>query len=270
MFAAGIFITPIIEIAIIAIILYYLLGVLWNTKALDLLAGLVLFVVLYGAANLLHLPVLRHLLLLFFNVAVLGFLILFQPELRMALSKVSIRNRPTILDSSLERYVDEITSAVYRMAEDHQGALIAFEQQDSLEEYTKGAVRLDAIFSAELLETIFEHRAPLHDGAVLIRGSQIVAAGAILPLATDSSQIARWMGTRHRAAVGISQVSDAIVVVVSEETGKVSIAREGLMTRALKPDRFQGILRSLFLPQKSRMIERLDWRSWLKPTDTSR
>ncbi len=174
------------------------------------------------------------------------------------------------MDSGLERFIDEITSAVYRMAEDHQGALIAFEQQDNLEEYTKGAVRLEAIFSAELLETIFEHKAPLHDGAVLVRGSQIVAAGAILPLATDGSQIARWMGTRHRAAVGLSQVSDAVVVVVSEETGKVSIAREGLMTRALKPDRFQGILRSLFLPQKSRMIERLNWRSWLKPSDSSR
>jgi DNA integrity scanning protein DisA with diadenylate cyclase activity len=124
--------------------------------------------------------------------------------------------------------------------------LIALEHENSLEEFANKAVRVDAIFSSELLESIFAATTPLHDGAVIIRDKSIVAASVILPLAEDSSQLAKSMGTRHRAGLGLSQLTDAVVIVISEESGKVSIAREGVMTRGIKADRFKGILRSIF------------------------
>ena len=134
------------------------------------------------------------------------------------------------------------------MAEKRIGAIIAIENQDSLEEFAMRGVSLNANFSSELLESIFMPTTPLHDGAVILRAYTLLAASTILPLADDASQVARSMGTRHRAGLGLSQLTDATVLVVSEETGKVSIARDGMMTRGVKPDRLKGILRSLFNP----------------------
>src|SRR6185436_13003680 len=115
-------------------------------------------------------------------------------------------------------------------------------------EYADKAVLLNARFSPELLETIFITSTPLHDGAVIIRGTTIISAATILPLADDSTQLSKSMGTRHRAGLGISQITDALIIVVSEETGKVSIARDGIMTRGIKIDRFKGVIRSIFTP----------------------
>ena len=262
--------TPLVEIAVIAMLVNYLLGLLWNTRAMDLILGLVVLVLLYGAANLFDWPVLQKLLLLFFNVTVIAILILFQPELRLALSKLSLKGRRAPLGSEFDKFLDELTSAVYQMAENRSGALVVLEHHDSLEEYAQKGVLLQAIFSSELLETLFEGNTPLHDGAVLIRNQQILAAAAILPLAEDSTQIARWMGTRHRAALGMSQLTDALVIVVSEETGKVSIAREGIMTRGIKSDRFKGIVRSLFTPAQKGLFGGKTWRDFLPwPLDRS-
>ena len=129
------------------------------------------------------------------------------------------------------------------------------------------AVRIDAKFSFELLELIFVTTTPLHDGAIIIRGTTIVSAATILPLADDSTHLSKSMGTRHRAGLGISQLTDALVIVVSEETGKVSIARDGIMTRGVKIDRFKGIIRSVFsspkvnIPSSSNLWETV--KSWL-------
>ncbi|MBT7461425.1 MAG: hypothetical protein HN685_01930, partial [Waddliaceae bacterium] len=126
------------------------------------------------------------------------------------------------------------------------GALIVLENQETLDEYVKKSVVLNADFSSELLESVFMTTTPLHDGAVIIRNSTILSAATILPLAEDTFQVTKSMGTRHRAGLGMSQTSDAIIIVVSEESGKVSLAREGIMTRGIKVDRFKGILRSVF------------------------
>jgi diadenylate cyclase len=138
------------------------------------------------------------------------------------------------------------------------------ENQDSLDEYSNKAVLLNAEFSSELLESIFSTNTPLHDGAVILRGTTIVSAATILPLSDENSQLSKSMGTRHRAGLGISEMTDALIIVVSEETGKVSIAREGIITRGVKIDRFKGIVRSIFTPPKLSVPNSYGMLDWLK------
>lgn len=241
-------ITPFLEVLIIAGMLNYLLSFLWNTKSMDLVLGFFAFLLILAASNWLDLPVLHRIMILFGNVLFIAIIIIFQPELRMALSKLSLKGKRYKEITEFDRFLEQLANSVYRMSEKRMGALIALENEDSLEEYGQKAVMLNAAFSPELLETIFSPNTPLHDGAVLFRDKTIVAAAVILPLAEDPTQVARSMGTRHRAGLGLSHMTDALVIVVSEETGKVSIAREGIMTRGVKMDRFKGIIRSLFNP----------------------
>jgi uncharacterized protein (TIGR00159 family) len=242
---------PGLEVLIIAVIVYYLLSFFWNTRAMDLLFGLLAFLLFYTASTWLHLPVLQKLMLYFVNVAMIALLIIFQPELRLALSRLSVKGKKYREITEFDKFLDSIAQSVYRMAERRVGALILLENQDSLDEFASKAVILKAQFSPELLESIFITTTPLHDGAVIVRGTTILSAATILPLADDSSQLSKSMGTRHRAGLGASQVTDALIIVVSEETGRVSIAREGIMTRGVKIDRFKGIIRSVFNPPKA-------------------
>jgi uncharacterized protein (TIGR00159 family) len=256
--------TPFIEIIIIAIILNYLLSFLWNTRSMDLVLGLFAFLMLFAASSWLNLPILNKLMYLFTNVAVIAILIIFQPELRVALSKLSLKGKRYKEITEFDKFLDQLANSTYRMAEKRTGALIVLENEDSLDEYALKAVILNANFSSELLESIFTTTTPLHDGAVVIRDQTIIAAAVILPLAEDSSQIAKSMGTRHRAGLGASQMSDALIIVVSEETGKVSIAREGIMTRGVKIDRFKGIIRSLFTPPAQQEFKGTKFLNWFR------
>lgn len=215
---------------------------------MDVVLGFLAFLLIYLLASWLDFPVLQKLMLNIVNVAVIAVLIIFQPELRLALSKIRIKGRKYREIHEFDQFVENLTTSVYRLAEKQIGALIVLENQDSYEEFTSAAVQMNANFSSELLESIFTTTTPLHDGAVVIRGSTIVAAGTILPLAHETAQLSKAMGTRHRAALGASQKTDALIIVVSEETGKVSIAREGILTRGVKADRFRGIVRSVFTP----------------------
>ncbi len=244
---------------IIAIMVYYLLTFFWNTRGMDLLLGILAFGLIYTAASALHLPVLQKLMWYFVNVAVIAVLIIFQPELRIALSRLSVKGKKYREVTEFDKFLDGISHSVYRLAERRIGALIVLENQTSLDEFANKAVRLDAEFTPELLESIFTTTTPLHDGGVIIRGTTILSAATILPLADESAQLSKSMGTRHRAGLGASQITDALVIVVSEETGKVAIARDGIMTRGVKPDRFKGILRSVFTPQKTGMESSWDF-----------
>jgi uncharacterized protein (TIGR00159 family) len=244
--------TPILEIVIIAIMLNYLLSFFWNTRSMDLVLGLLAFLLIFAASTWFNLPILHKIMYLVGNVAVIAILIIFQPELRVALSKLSLKGKRYKEITEFDKFLDQLSNSVYRLAERRIGALIVLEHEDSFEEYANKAVVLNAHFSSELLESIFVITSPLHDGAVIIRDQTIVAAAVILPLAEDSAQLTRSVGTRHRAALGASQVSDALVIVVSEESGKVSIARDGVMTRGIKNDRFKGIIRSIFTPPAKR------------------
>lgn len=244
---------PGLELLIISIVLYYLLSFFWNTRAMDLIYGSLAFLAAYAGTTWFHLPVLQKLMLYVVNVAVIALLIIFQPELRLALSKLSVKGKKYREITEFDKFVEGIAQSIYRLAEKRIGAIIVLENQDNLDEYAKKAVVLNSNFSSELIESIFSTTTPLHDGAVVIRGTTVLSAATILPLADDSSQISKSMGTRHRAGLGISQVTDSLVIVVSEETGKVSIARDGIMTRGVKIDRFKGILRSIFNPPKTNL-----------------
>ncbi len=258
-------ITPFLEVMIIAIMLNYLLSFFWNTKSMDLVLGFFAFLLILGISSWLNLPVLHKILVLIGNVAVIAVIIIFQPELRMALSKLSLKSRRSREITEFDKFLDQLTTSVYRMSEKRIGALIAIENDDSLEEYAQKAVLVNGEFSPELLETIFATNTPLHDGAVILRDKNILAAAVILPLAEDSSQLAKSMGTRHRAGLGLSHMTDALVVVVSEETGKVSIAREGIMTRGVKIDRFKGIIRSIFnAPARTKLTPKFNLLDWLR------
>lgn len=257
-------IIPIIEIILIAIVLNWLLTFFWNTRTMDLLFGFIAFLFIFALASWFRLPVIQKIMSHIVNVVVLAVIILFQPELRLAFTKLSVKGKRHRAITDFDKFLDSLANTIYRLSEKRIGALILLENQDSLEEYAARAVRVNADFSPELLESIFMTTTPLHDGAVIIRDNTIVSAATILPLAEDISQLTKSMGTRHRAGLGLSQISDSLVIVISEETGKVSIAREGIMTRGIKIDRFKGIIRSVFNPPKLANSSKLNPLRWLK------
>lgn len=237
---------PSIEILIIAATIYGLVSFFSNTRAMDVLYGSLAFLALFGLSNWFHFPVVNKLLYYVVNVAVIAAIVIFQPELRLILSKLSFKGRKYQEITEFDKFLESFSQSIYRLSERRIGALVVLENQDSLEDIANKAVIINARFSPELLESIFITTTPLHDGAVIIRSTTILSAATILPLADDTTHLAKSMGTRHRAGLGISQITDALVIVVSEETGKVSIARDGIMTRGVKMDRFKGIIRSVF------------------------
>ncbi len=238
--------TPLVEIFVITIILNYLLSFFWNTRSMDLLIGALAFLIIFAITSLLHLPILYTIMTNLANVAAIAILVIFQPELRVALSKLSLKGKRYREVTEFDKFLDQLTNSVYRLADKRIGALIVLEHEDKLDEFAQKAVILNAQFSSELLESIFAASTPLHDGSVIIRDMTVVAAAVILPLADEATEVMKSFGTRHRAALGVSQLSDALVIVVSEESGKVSLARENVITRGVKADRFKGIIRSIF------------------------
>ena len=257
--------SPFVEIAIIAIMINYILSFFWNTRSMDLMLGLLAFLLIFAISSWFHLPILHKLMLMMANIAAIAILIIFQPELRVVFSKMSLKGKRYKEITEFDNFLEHLASSTYKMAEKRTGAIIALENEDTLDEFANKAVLLSAHFSSELLETIFATTTPLHDGAVIVRDQTIVAASVILPLAEDSAQIAKSLGTRHRAALGVSQLTDALLIVISEETGKVSVARDGIMTRGVKIDRFRGIIRSIFNPPLKQTLQtRFHIKDWFK------
>lgn len=257
--------TPFFEILVIAVILNYLLSFFWNTRSMDLMIGALAFVLIFAITSWMNLPILYTLMTRIGNIAAVAALVIFQPELRVALAKLSVKGKKYKEATEFDRFLDQLTNSVYRLADKKIGALIALEHEDKLDEFAQKAVVLNAHFSSELIESIFANSTPLHDGSVIIRDMTIVAAAVILPLAEDNSQLTKSMGTRHRAALGISEMTDALVIAISEETGKVSLSRDGVIRSGVKPDRFKGIIRSLFTaPEKVSFRARFNLKEWLK------
>ncbi len=232
-----------------AFLLYRLLLVVQRTRAMQILLGLVLLALGYGLARLLDLILIRTILETLFQYGAIAALVVFQPELRAALARLG-QSRMIRAFQRMEgsRVADEIVEAVQRLSRARVGAIIAVQQEVGLDEYAATGSAVEARVSAEMLMTIFTPYSPLHDGAVLIRGDVILSAGAILPL-TQSSVVDRSLGTRHRAALGLSEETDAVVLVVSEETSKISLALSGRLERGVEPERLRQILEGT-LPER--------------------
>lgn len=228
----------VIDILIVAVILYQLLKLVRGTRAAELIVGLVLLALVGVIASTLNLILLKW---LFQNAApfvVIAVIVLFQPELRRALDQVGRLSHLNLQLSQLNpqafnRGVAEAIRAAERLSARKTGALIVFEREVGLEDYAATGVRINGELTAEFLQTIFFPNSPLHDGAVIVRGNVIVAAGCLLPMPEERVRGAERLGTRHRAAIGLSQVSDAVILVVSEETGSISVVEDGKINRNL-------------------------------------
>jgi diadenylate cyclase len=230
--------TDIIDILLIAIIVYQLLKILKETRAMQLVKGIFFLFLILQLSSWAHLTTLNYLMRNAMQVGMFAIVVIFQPELRSLLEKMGRSNVARFIDVAKGNFVSndyaisEIVTAAENLSSTRTGALIVIERDTKLGDVIRTGTPLDAEVSSSLLENIFFPNTPLHDGAVIIRGDRIHTAGCFLPL-TSNSNLSRDLGTRHRAALGISEASDAVVVIVSEETGKISIAINGSLTRNL-------------------------------------
>jgi diadenylate cyclase len=231
-----------LEIAIVAYALYRVLLLIHGTRAVQMLTGIVLLVVIYGVALLARLTMITYLLGLAFTYGAFAGVVIFQPELRQALAHLGQSRLTRFLRRmGASEVAEEIVAALERLSQSGIGAIIAVEREMALGEYIESGSPLQAKVSADLLATIFTPYSPLHDGAVIVRGDTVIGAGCILPL--SQSQITdRTLGTRHRAALGLAEETDAIVLVVSEETATISVAVEGRLVRSATPAQVRDLL----------------------------
>jgi diadenylate cyclase len=232
----------VIEIALVAFVLYRALLLLRGTRAVQMLLGIVVLVFTFGLAYVLKFTMITFLLGLVFQFGAFALIIVFQPELRAALAHIG-QARVTRFFRRLEKseVAEQIADAVERLSRSGIGAIIAVEREMDLSDYVQSGSEMHARVSADLLATIFTPYSPLHDGAVLVRGDEIIAAGCILPL-TQAPLVDRTLGTRHRAALGLSEETDALVIVVSEETSTISVAMHGKLVRPLSAPQVRDIL----------------------------
>jgi len=244
----------VLDILIVAYISYRLYMLIKETRAEQLIKGILVLVVATKLSELLQLHVLSWILKNTMTVGVIALLIVFQPELRRALEYIG---RTKFIDKSfigleneqdMGAAIEEIGEAAFSLSRQKIGALIVIERETGLNEIIQTGTRIDSVISRQLLINIFIPNTPLHDGALVIRGSRITAAGCFLPL-SDNKNISKELGTRHRAGMGISEMSDAIAVIVSEENGAVSVAREGKLRRNLNMEQFVKILEKDLKPE---------------------
>jgi diadenylate cyclase len=239
-----------VEILLVALLLYRVLLLIQRTRAMQMLLGVLLLASIYLVAQLFELVLIERILQTLFQYGAIAALVIFQPELRSALARLGQSRMLRVFNRLEESQVaDEIVEAVERLARSKIGGIIALEQEVGLDEYAQTGSSIQARVSAEMLTTIFTPHSPLHDGAVLIAGDQIRAAGAILPL-TQYSIPDKSLGTRHRAALGLSEETDAVVIVVSEETGRVSVARGGRLERDVQGERLRDLLAGGPVPRR--------------------
>ena len=243
-------ITDIIEIAILAVIFYQVIRWIKNTKAWMLLRGIIVLGAFILLAFILKMNTILWLAKNSISVLATAAIVVFQPELRRALERLGQRDfwnsfmpfeTKKVHGRFKDKTIDAIVTACYEMGKVKTGALIVVERDTKLTEYAHTGIELDCVVSNQVLINIFEHNTPLHDGAVIVRGDRIVAATCYLPL-SDNNRLSKELGTRHRAAVGMSEVSDALVICVSEETGRVSFAIGGHLTRAVPQEQLRNKL----------------------------
>lgn len=243
---------PILEIIFIWALLYSLIRFFQGTRAMQVLMGLVILAVIFNMAKVLGLNSIIWVLTNLFAVGVVAFLIIFQPEMRRALARIG----KTMSASGFLKQggaIDEVVKAGEYLSRHRIGALIAIERDIGLKTYIESGIRIDSKVNAELLITIFNPHAPTHDGGIIIEGGRIASCGSFFPL-SQGAELSRSMGTRHRAAIGLTEESDAICIVVSEETGGISVSVYGKLTRDLDPEGLRRVLTSLFKPIENKNV----------------
>lgn len=241
---------PVLEILFIWGLLYWIIRFFQGTRAVQVLVGLLVLAVIFNIAKVLELYTINWVLTKLFAVGVVAFLIIFQPELRRALARMG---QNTLFGAFLKKggTIDEVVQASEYLSRSKIGALVAIEREVGLKNYIESGLILDAKVSAEILITLFFPNAPTHDGGVIIQGERVAASGSLFPLSQDP-HLSRALGTRHRAAVGLTEETDAVAVVVSEETGAISVSVYGKLTRNLDGEELRRVLTSLFRAPEER------------------
>lgn len=257
----------ILDILIVAAVLYKLIIIIRGTRAVQLIQGLAVIFIASAASRWLGLYTINWLLRNTITVVLVALPVVFQPELRRALEQLGrgkILTEPIPFftkddDKDIEGRVKSIVQAVFKLAQDKTGALIVIERKTGLNDFIETGVLINGLVSTELLGNIFVPNTPLHDGALIIKGDRIIAAGCFLPL-TENPAISKNLGTRHRAALGLSEQSDALIIVISEETGIVSLAENGRLQRFIEEDYLREILVKTYQPKDFRSLYFKKWR----------
>jgi diadenylate cyclase len=259
--------TDIIEILILAFVIYNVIVWVKQTRAWILVKGLIVLLILWLFASVLDLSVILWLFYKSLNVGIIAVIIVFQPEFRKALEQLGQNHLVTPLfnfndskdkgDRFSEKTVADIVKATFELAKAKTGALIVIEKELSLMEFEKTGIAIDSLVSSQLLINIFEHNTPLHDGAVIIKGNRVAAATCYLPL-SDNMHLSKELGTRHRAGIGVSEITDGLTIIVSEETGKVSLAMGGTLIRNVDGD----YLKNKILTLQNKVVDTKKIKLW--------
>lgn len=263
-FFSNVRIQDIIDILIVAYVIYKVLFLIRETRAEQLIKGIIILLIVQKLSEISKLYVLNFLLKNTMTIGVVALLIVFQPELRRALEYIG---RSKLIGSSLADIfeeenniaMEEIVTCVNKLSRDRVGALIVLERETGINDIVETGVAIDSKISSSLLINIFIPNTPLHDGAVVIRKNRIMAAACILPL-SENHTISKELGTRHRAALGIAEQSDAIVIIVSEETGTISVSMEGKLTRYIDTNTLKGIIKNAYSEANNQVLIKRRWR----------
>lgn len=248
-------ITDIIDIAIMAFLIYRLIVLISSTNSGKVARGILLIVAAMALSNVFHLYTVNFLLSKALEWGVLALVILFQPELRKLLEQMGSSRFSTVFTSrqaapdELDNAITQTVEAYTSLSKTKTGALMVFERKNMLDDAIRTGTALDTVVNAELLKNIFWNKAPLHDGAVIVRNGRIVGAGCMLPM-SGNVNLSRELGMRHRAGIGASEQTDAVVAIVSEETGSISVAVNGMLKRHLAPETLERLLRNELLPER--------------------
>lgn len=247
-------IADIVEILIISFLVYHIMVWIKNTKAWSLLKGVIIIMIFILLAAIFEMNTIIWIVKNAFSIAIIAIIIVLQPELRKALEEIGNKNifssilklDPMRVETGLfsDKTIREISRACVEMGKVRTGALIVVRQADSLSEYERTGIEIDGVVTSQLLINIFEHNTPLHDGAVIVEGDRVTSATCYLPL-SDNMRLSKELGTRHRAAVGISEATDSMTVIVSEETGSISVAYKGQLSRDLNAEELEVMLESI-------------------------
>lgn len=239
---------PFIEIFILWILFYHILVFFQGTRAFQVLKGFIYLVLIFLLSQLLGFDTLNWLLTKFFAISILALVILFQQEIRQGFARLGQGHFFNLFleESDVMAIIDDLVDAVFSLAEKRVGCIIAIERQMKLKIYTDSGIVIDGLVSSELIQTIFRHESPIHDGGIVVQGPRIVAAACLFPL-SENQNLSKIIGTRHRAALGLTEQTDAISVMASEETGDVSVACDGRFIPVTGKERLKMILKDLII-----------------------